>query len=481
MIWTDKLHAAAIALTALLTALSAGQTLAADQGELRLELDGGNQHWIWDRDVPFADETRPITETRCVADVAALTDLVTLTPTGGPVGFVNSYGVKGPGGRGTPCERVSADRSEAMRLQLSGMLDLMLGINGDMDIETKGGSVIVEIRTFALGTQTGWWILRAGDAADGDGRDPAYPDTDAFDPATNNVPDLVDCNSDTDGGPDSGPNDNCRFLFEAEFDDLQMTPIAGEFSLDGGRDGGSTRPTKFELRDQFEGVCECPEEAGDGNKCHLTAEDPDGRLAVLIRHDNAETQGDCVAIPYNLEWDGLDLSFTANYFVDPQNPQTSALFEWLVIFRPRDVASLRPASEVDVDPTKPNDDFVSTTTAAVFDLRQQFLPTDTEYFLDLCRGIPNYAAGPTPIDRIDLKEELLPVLDQITPITPPAGAGAFSDMSSLAGTQHGCWFQLGAKYLDQDTDSPPDGMVDEDVLLLIVRGFLQGDWSLRFK
>jgi hypothetical protein len=66
-------------------------------------------------------------------------------------------------------------------------------------------------------------------------------------------------------------------------------------------------------------------------------------------------------------------------------------------------------------------------------------------------------------------------------LVPPTG-GMFPDMSNLPGTQYGCWNSLLLKYgLEGQIQS--DGSVQdveaEDKVRVEVRGYLQGDYTLR--
>jgi len=141
-------------------------------------------------------------------------------------GFVpDSIGVYGGGSgstaRGTACSRIDAP-SEVLTLSLAGDLSGYAAWQAGLDMEVKNSARI--LATLKLnGVVQGYAELQSGSSV-------GLPASHA------GVTPFV-CNAVSDSGPDSGPNDNCRWpITGMVFNSMDLTMLAGSASLEGGGD-----------------------------------------------------------------------------------------------------------------------------------------------------------------------------------------------------------------------------------------------------
>ena len=241
-----------------------------------------------------------------------------------PVGLVgSSIGVKGSStATGTACGRV--DAAEAMTLTLDNVPNAG---SVALDLELKGGANVQIV--FKLGTSTvGTFQIRSGSSiVSGEGKD-GNTDGPPFSVALIATEPIGNCRNASDSGPDSGGNDNCRVSITpaSEFDTVEFRALAGEFSLEGGGDAG-TSDTVFNLVASFEGEIGC----ASGN--NVATDDGGDVEARITRHQNT-VASQCVLKPYNLtatENDGVGPSVTFDV-ADPVSPAQKGAYEALLTF-----------------------------------------------------------------------------------------------------------------------------------------------------
>lgn len=159
-------------------------------------------------------------------------NLAILTAAGGngDVGLgPDSIGVAN-GPKGVACYRISYNYGEKLTVRLGpdlGLADANAFYRLELDLETKSNAEFV-LEIFAGNALTATYNLRTGSSIrTGQGSDaPPYADN------------IFNCRASSDSGPDSGPNDNCRFIVDELGQSFRLTPVAGEGSLEGGGDYG---------------------------------------------------------------------------------------------------------------------------------------------------------------------------------------------------------------------------------------------------
>jgi len=191
---------------------------------------------------------------------------------------------------------VSQAKAEAIELALGP--DIPGGANAfdrlELDLELKGDVVLKMDVTFNARVVT--YYLEAGA-----GRAPIVPD-----PST-----VTRCTISSDAGPDSGPSDNCRWVVDELGKSFRITPLQGEFSLEGGGDfvDASVNRTAIFLT-EADGIFDCGDTATSADaamSCAVTRLDPGGTAA-------------CVPVPYVFRTGGGTCELT----VDPNGQQIVA-------------------------------------------------------------------------------------------------------------------------------------------------------------
>ena len=233
---------------------------------------------------------------------------------------------------GVSCYEVDAVTQERLVLTLNptgvaGDLGPLLATSAFLDVDLKQGARILATATLD-GSTVGYYELRSGSTIG------------TTDPLPGGVtPDeIFSCSDAADSGPDSGPNDNCRWPIsmpswigddDIMFDSLTLEAIAGSFALDGGADGTvstSTPPPAefpesvqtasfFELVQESDGILDCDETTaaitGDGTSPGV----------VVKRLQNADPAQACELVPYTLR-NGPQSA----QFLKPLDSQESAQF-----------------------------------------------------------------------------------------------------------------------------------------------------------
>ena len=344
------LFALVLVLSLAFAAMTTASAITGPAGTLRLHVANGSGVFTY-TPTSGAAQTQDLVPNKCVIRnpvlAGNLVDMTgTATGTAKPVGLVgSSIGIKGSSSAtGTPCGRV--DAAETMTLTLG---DIPNAGSVELDLELKGGAK-VEI-TFMLGTETVGvpFQIRSGSSIvvgqGKEGNNDGPPFTLSLDAADNEI--VGNCRNASDSGPDSGGNDNCRvsIIPAGEFDTVTFTTLAGEFSLEGGGDAG-TSDTVFNLVATFEGELGCP---STGNNVAF-----EGAVAKITRHENTDGSV-CVPKPYNLTAESGVGGDSVTFDVSDPAAQKGA-YEADLTFA-ENTATLFDAS-LSYDPTAPYDFFV---------------------------------------------------------------------------------------------------------------------------
>ena len=470
------------------TGLVSAEPVVVQKGTLFLDLSGPTE-FRWENPVGNTVDQQVISERRCEVrwadDPLPLIDIATAA--GVAPGFVDYLGVYGGGngnsGRGTPCGQVQPGQDLTFTLGANFEFQYRV-IDSEIDLQLKG-SPEVTIVTSLEGDPTGTYLIRGGDAinplvgrAAETAETIAAPIPNDEDPLA--APVVINCLNLSDAGPDSGDRDNCRVKFLAPWDAMSVTTTGGDVSIGGGGDSGFTKASEFVLVQEFDGELDCDEST-------ITAiNSQTGAFGTLRRLDNVpegECTAVCNAIPYTLDWLGNELQFFADYLEGSENPQSCAAFAFTVNFEPLDILTTGGAGDIvrpsDDPNTSPADeravvvpDFGRTVTSQIpLAIVQQFVTTDPEYYLDTCLGTPQYATS-----------DNLPAYVAGDLVELDFGGTSPPDMSSLIGTQYGCWLNIRLRYGVDPTPEPPNvgGPGTPDELRFEVDGYVQGDWRLRY-
>jgi hypothetical protein len=266
-----------------------------DAGILHLETGWRDKFW-WEGAGGGLRGIQNIGDNKCVLKLTGPQTLASVSAGSQQPGFVdNSIGVFSGGSKGTPCGRVSAGE-QPLTVKLAGLLDPLSIIRAALDVEVKGNAV-VQADLFLDGAPAGQFILRSGRSIVG-GQGSHTPGSPIF-----------NCSAKSDSGPDAGPLDNCKWRFDGLFDEIRLTALTGEFSLEGGADGWIDE-SRFYLAERQvpppTGTVNCPGQ-GDNN---FVPQDPEG-TAVLTgsRQQDAGNPGACEPIDYDLTFDGKEANF----------------------------------------------------------------------------------------------------------------------------------------------------------------------------
>ncbi|MGB7818958.1 MAG: hypothetical protein WBL35_09535 [Ornithinibacter sp.] len=165
------------------------------------------------------------TNTSCALE-PALGDLLTFTGTPGVGVGLNkgSIGVReSTNANGTSCSAVDSSSSERLALALGTAVtgQDLVGVSASLDVDLKQNAEIAAT-TSLDGVPTGTFTLQSGSR---------------IVPGDSDKPTVTQCNNSSDSGPDAKTGNNCRWDLDAVFDSVELTAVAGSFSLMGGADG----------------------------------------------------------------------------------------------------------------------------------------------------------------------------------------------------------------------------------------------------
>jgi hypothetical protein len=161
------------------------------------------------------------------------------------------------GPKGVACYRISAGPGESIQFGLGPDLTSKYGARSFyklvIDLEVKQNARFA-LQVLRAGVPFGApWILESGSSISMPGN-------------TSDGDNPYACTARSDSGPDSGSNDNCRWVIEAVGDGFTLTALMGEGSLEGGGDFGSAawyNNTQIYLTDAEIGLMGCAEPPGD--------------------------------------------------------------------------------------------------------------------------------------------------------------------------------------------------------------------------
>lgn len=331
------------ALMAMLAMIPAyGSHDLANSDILRLNLGTGGNFFRYE---PLAGEvvTQPIPTTgSCSVSVDGA--LVTLTGNKKGPGFKDgSIGVMTGNAQGVPCSRIDSNETLTLRLNTGP------AVAAELDLELKGDVQLALVldngETYTV--RSGSKVVN-GQGVDGVAGDPYRLSLDSDYK-------LGNCRFQSDSGPDSGPNDNCRVVIHPDtpFSSIQFKPSSGEVSLEGGSDYASS-DGKYDTLFYFQGwdgELDCGDTTGPRQDGSVVGE--------IIRHDNADGET-CTPKLFRLIADEDDEQNGSVVFeVSDPADQNMAFFEALITFE-EDLDANVPmfgTLEYDPDGTDGYDDF----------------------------------------------------------------------------------------------------------------------------
>lgn len=225
---------------------------AGDYGVLRLQLGTVNQFaYQPDLTLNTLTEFQGITageKGSCLMNWASggvNVDLARLVPYGGAGATMPGFGYTSigvyDGPKGTPCSRVDAHTNEYLQFGLGTYTRTTIGANAvdrmEMDLEVKDDAKVL-LKTYIAGSLTGTYELRTGGSiVPGEGYGPTST---GQPPESDPAHRIVNCSARSDSGPDSGPNDNCRWIINDLAQAIEIVAVNGSFSLEGGGDWAGT-------------------------------------------------------------------------------------------------------------------------------------------------------------------------------------------------------------------------------------------------
>jgi hypothetical protein len=238
-----------------------------------------------------------------------------------------------------------------------------------------------------------------------------------------------------------------------QWDYVVITSKTGSSSSESG--AFSLRDSQFVVSFVPEGALNCDPSSPDNSAVDYAVDSDTTTNKVVLRRlpDVGSASTDCTSIPYRLDFDGQFSEFLADYSALPPGAQPA--FEWKAEWDPEEVAvPLVAALEVPV---------VEDTFAGLIPLTlQRFLATDPQYAVDLCVGTPQYDTN----DTADESDDLLLNVSLVS--------GVDYDMSSLPGTQYGCYLKRKVTVLSPTPVACPDGQCVP--YQVIESGYVRGDW-----
>jgi hypothetical protein len=405
-----------------------------DEGVLRLRL-GPVDQLVWETpSTTDVNPTQSIDDRRSLTGRASDKCLLQLGPVGSPPNLLDiTAGVpatnkpgfafdrigvfsrgSGERARGVDCARVGAN--ESLTLRLAGALVGRLAHRAELNVEVKQNARIrAVLRLGGIPTQT-FELRSGGGIVAGEG---------SSEPGSQ----IFNCAPSSDSGPDAGDLDHCRWVIDGLWDSLELTTLAGEWSLAGGsrhedddyhRDHESRRDFHACIQDTLifltraSGVLDC----GDST---ITAGDGDASaLATGLRLENA-TGTECTPIPYFLSSNGNRVTFLK---------ELSGQTDIATIFK---IEWLQEAAGFPIHPTL-----------------QLFGNSESPIPINLCVGTPIPGGDPFAATGLDLSEFSPESIDQDP---------------TLPGIQYGC-------LLSETTDYVAPGQIKVTQLI-----YLRGDWS----
>lgn len=254
----------ALAAAVLMTAgISPGAQAAGDYGVLRLQLGTANQFVLEVSTTekyyqPFSVEPKG----SCLVDWSSGTPYGELLAAVGQAADGSRTWVKPgfgatslgawDGPKGTPCSRVSYSVDEALRFGLgpdvgpkTTRADLTYANAFDrleLDVEVKADAAL-QLVTYLGSAETGRFYLQTGTSITSAA---APPMSDGQPVDSSPALPVVSCSARSDSGPDSGPNDNCRWVIkDVVGQSFVIRPLVGEFSLEGGGDWEGMGPDVY--------------------------------------------------------------------------------------------------------------------------------------------------------------------------------------------------------------------------------------------
>jgi hypothetical protein len=241
--------------------------------------------------------TQAISDANCVVALGGPDTLASLTAgTQRPGKFDDALGVFSGGSRGTPCSRVDVGE-QPLKLGLAGLLSGKVALRADLDIEVKADAAI-RADLFRNGAPAGQFVLRSGSSIVA-GQGSTTPGSAIF-----------NCGARSDSGPDAGAADNCRWVFDGQFDAVAFTALTGSFSLEGGADDPSLDDSLLFLAETAPtGTVTCPSDASGSLTSQLVAQTGTGFSLTGARGEDAVDPGVCTPIDYTLNFDGDTAAF----------------------------------------------------------------------------------------------------------------------------------------------------------------------------
>jgi hypothetical protein len=381
-----------------------------DAGTLHLEL-GAVDEFRWESLLATGQAgqvlRQSIGDNRCIVTLGGPDTLVALSAGNQQPGIANdAIGVFSGGSRGTPCSRVTwvspTDHEQPLTLSLAGKLAPVKILRADLDIEVKSNAAI-RADLLVGGVPTGTpFILRSGSSIVPGGS----PDPGSL---------IFDCGARSDSGPDAGTADNCRFVLDGVvaglpnglFDGVRLTPLAGEFSLEGGADAPNWADSLFALATLTPtGTVTCPSSSGAPSTL-VSQTGPDFSLTGSRGED---AQGTCDPLDYDLTFTGRKVTFLERISPDPD-----ATFLFRVTFSTESAPSGNPRN---IAPTKFS-----------FDTD----PSHTVFNLLACQGTLQFDSGGNFTGIADILTN--PALDLLRGLDGVQYACAFDQVVDLVGSR----------------------------------------------
>ena len=303
----------------------------------------------------------------------------TSTANGAPGYYGDSIGVSsGNKTSGTACSQINQDAGESLALRFTGTAlagafgATLRATSASLDLEVKSNALVVLQGLDAAGAPiTGQvYKLYTGSSTAQNPHGPLASDSTNAD---------RNCTAQSDSGPDSGANDNCRWIidFTTPVSGIRITPSVGSADLEGGGDFGTlagTNRTSFAMVDVADGefcvgATQTATFSGTG--------DPliDSSSVTRLPDTNGNTAG---CIPYTLTVDGPSVSFRkpadtplAQFLITvdrsitaPTNPVDALLIDWInpaeidpigwcpdAVYNPASTPSFNPAAATDMVPS----------------------------------------------------------------------------------------------------------------------------------
>ena len=415
-------------LSALLLGTLAGFALAEQPAPLTIEFGNPSQ-------VAFGNKSLPIRNLSTVTGnsnrdncVLAIGDTPTFkqpiddsllaiaASSGATLGYFAEKGWIGirQSGRGVPCGRVSEGQSIFLSVGTDEDISSLAIEKATFGVNVKG-DVVIDILATAGEESADRYQVRTGRS------------TETAPPSGLKQVFLF-----AEGRADSGPDSEADYTFtiEGSYDTFKLTTAnSGQWSL-------GSRTTTFELA-----IPKTPFACGETREAAFSGDQGDGlvRFTRLDNIDGVECDDILASLVFRLSRDGNEAEFVLDGDYGLQQPS----FLWEVTWPEEDVSMRRPQPPA----VTVGDGAFKTVTALIEPTRQQFLPTDATFFIDMCLGDPIFDEG----GFVGFSED-----DRST----------FPDLSPTSeGTQYACWLTRSLEYRGGDKVQVSE------------TGYLQGDWT----